>query len=146
METIEKSIDIDAPKEKVWAVLLEDTYNKDWLSVFSEGTRAKTDWIEGHKVRFTDKAGNGIVGRVLEKKPYEKLVFEYDGMLVAGNEDYDSDAAKSIKDARETYCLSDYDGRTRLKIASDIDDAHYGQMERQWEAALQRIAELAHAV
>ena len=146
MKTIEKSIDIDAPKEKVWAVLVEEMYNKDWFSIFSDGTIARTDWIEGHKVSFVNKAGDGIVGRILEKKPYEKLVYEYDGMIAGGNEDYESDLALATKGTREIYTLREHGGKTRLQVEVDIDDAHHAGMDRSWEAAMQRIAELARSV
>lgn len=146
MKTIKKEIEISAPREKVWAVLLEDAYNRDWYSLFSEGTTAQTDWIEGHKVSFTDKSNNGIIGKIARKKPYEKLSFVYDGLVLNGTEDYDSDMAKAMKGAEETYRLSDNDGKTVLSVSCDMDDDHYDEMDRKWETALQRISELAHAV
>jgi len=146
MKTIEKEIEITAPREKVWTVLLDDTYNKDWYSLFSEGTTAKTDWIEGHKVIFTDKSNNGIVGKIARKKPYEKLQFVYEGIVVNGTEDYDSDLAKQYNGAEETYRLTDNNGNTILSISCDMDDTMYDEMARKWETALQRISELSHAV
>jgi uncharacterized protein YndB with AHSA1/START domain len=146
MKTIKKEIEITAPKEKVWAVLLDETYNKDWYSLFSEGTTAQSDWIEGHKITFTDKTNNGIVGKIARKKPYEKLQFVYDGIVVNGTEDYDSEMAKTYKGAEETYRLSDQNGKTLLSVSCDMDDDMYEEMERKWETALQRISELSHAV
>ncbi len=146
MKTIKKEIEISAPKEKVWAVLLEDTYNKDWYSLFSEGTTAKTDWIEGHKVIFTDKTNNGIVGRIARKKPYEKLQFVYEGFVINGTEDYDSDLAKQYKGAEETYRLEGDGDKTILSVSVDMGDYMYDEMNRKWETALQRISELSHAI
>jgi uncharacterized protein YndB with AHSA1/START domain len=146
MKTIEKSIEITAPKEKVWAVLLEDNYSKDWLSHFGEGMSVQTDWIEGHKVIFSDKSNNGLVGKIARKKPYEKLQFVYDGMIVNGTEDYESEVAKTMKGVEETYRLSDQNGNTLLSISCDMDDEYYDSMSRAWESALQRISELSHAV
>jgi len=146
MKTIKKEIEISAPREKVWAVLLDETYNSDWYSIFSEGTTAKSDWIEGHKISFTNKTGSGIVGKIARKKPYEKLQFVYDGMIVNGTEDYDSPMAKSVIGIEETYRLSDKNGNTLLEISCDMVDEHFDEMSRLWEAALQRISELSHAV
>lgn len=146
MKTIRKEIEIAAPKEKVWTVLLDDTYNRDWYSLFSEGTTAQTDWIEGHKVTFTDKSNNGIVGKIARKKPYEKLQFVFEGIVVNGTEDYESDLAKQYNGAEETYRLSDNNGNTTLSISCDMDEDMYDEMSRKWESVLQRISELSHAV
>lgn len=44
MKTLEKTIDIHAPKEKVWDVLTEDKYTPEWYVAFSEGAHAIADW------------------------------------------------------------------------------------------------------
>lgn len=146
MKTIRKEIEITAPKEKVWTVLLDDTYNKDWYALFSEGTTAQSDWIEGHKITFTDKSNNGMVGTIARKKPYEKLSFVFDGLVVNGTEDYDSEIAKQFKGAEETYRLESKGDNTILSISADMDEEMYDEMDRKWETALQRISELSHAV
>jgi hypothetical protein len=146
MKTIKKEIEITAPREKVWTVLLDDTYTKDWYALFTEGTTAQSDWIEGHKIKFTDNANNGIVGHIARKKPYEKLSFVYDGFVMNGVEDYDSALAKQFKGAEETYRLEDKDGNTVLSISCDMNEEMYDEMSRKWETALQRISELSQAV
>jgi len=146
MNTIKKSIEITAPKDKVWAVLLEDSYNRDWFSAFGEGLSADTDWVEGHKVAFMDKARNGIFGKVVTKLPYEKLSIMYEGLVVNGEEDYDSENAKAVNGSEETYELSEENGNTWLSVSSDTDEKNYEWMNAAWEKALQRISELSHAI
>ena len=146
MKTIKKSIEISAPKESVWAVLLEDAYSRDWMSFFMPGTRAKTDWIEGHKIAFVDNSNNGIVGKITEKKPYERLVFTYDGMIYNGVEDFESENSKAMKGVTESYRLSSKEGATLLEIESGMDDDNFEEMSKAWESALQRISELSHAI
>jgi len=146
MNTIKKSIEITAPKDKVWAVLMEDSYNRDWFSAFGEGLFADTDWVEGHKVAFVDKNKNGIFGKVDTKLPYEKLSIVYEGMVVDGEEDSDSEDAKAVKGNSETYELSEENGNTWLSITSDTDEKNQEWMSAAWEKALQRISELSHAI
>ncbi len=146
MKTIKKSIEISAPREKVWIVLVEDSYNRDWYSLFSAGTFAKTDWIQGHKVVFTDNKNNGMIGKISVKHPYELLTISFDGIVRNGMEDYESDEAKSIKGTEETYRLSDSNGHTRLEVSADMSDEYFDEMSKAWENALQRISELSHAV
>jgi len=42
-QPIKKSIEINAPKEKVWDVLLSDSYTGIWYLAFGEGVHAETD-------------------------------------------------------------------------------------------------------
>lgn len=146
MKTIRKEIKIAAPKENVWTVLLDDNFTADWYALFSEGTTAKSDWIEGHRIEFTDKSNNGIFGTIARKKPYEKLSFVYDGFVFNGVEDTESPMAKAYKGSEETYWLSEEDGQTVLSVSCDMDDSMYEEMSAKWEVALQRISELATAV
>jgi hypothetical protein len=146
MKTIKKSIEISSPKESVWAVLMEDRYNRDWMAHFSPGTHAVTDWIVGHKVVFTDGSNRGIFGRIAEKRPYEYLEIEYDGMLLNGQEDFNSEESKAVKGSKETYSLSAGHGNTVLSITSDMDEKYFDHMAATWDSALQRISELSHTI
>ena len=146
MKTIKKEIAISAPKEKVWAILMDDNYNRDWYSIFSPGTYAKTDWIEGHKVRFIDETENGMLGRITSKKPYEYMSIVYDGIVSDGNDDEESPMAVAMKGAQEIYELKDNNGVTTLSISADMDDEYYEEMSDSWEKALQRILELTIAM
>jgi len=58
---MEFSINIEAPKEKVWNTLWNDQTYREWTSAFAEGSRAETDWKKGSRVLFTDGKGSGMV-------------------------------------------------------------------------------------
>lgn len=146
MKTIQKTKQINAPKEKVWNVLLEDAYNRIWMAEFMEGSHAKTDWIVGHKVRFLDNNDNGLVGRIITKQPYEAIEMEYDGEVKNGQDDLDSDMARQMKGSRENYYLSEENGVTTLKIESDMDDNWIEMMSAAWDRALDKIEELSISV
>ena len=51
MEKQEFKISINAPREKVWEVLWNDTTYPAWTAVFSEGSHAVTDWKTRRVVR-----------------------------------------------------------------------------------------------
>ena len=144
METqIKKSVEINASSEKVWNVLILDEYNKEWYSAFSEGTHAETDWKVGSKVVFFDKSKDGMIGKIIENEPGKSLVIEYDGVIMQGLEDYDSEVAKKVKGGQESYILTDVDGATNLAISSDMDPEYYEMMSEQWDVALEKIKTLA---
>ena len=146
MKTMQKSKEINAPKEKVWNVLLEDEYNRIWMAEFMEGSHAKTDWIVGHKVRFLDNNNNGLVGRIITKQPYDTIEMEYDGEVKNGEDDLDSEMAQQMKGSRENYYLSEHNGVTTLKVEVDMGDDWYQMMSDAWDKALDKIDELAISV
>jgi uncharacterized protein YndB with AHSA1/START domain len=142
-QTIKKTIDIQAPKEKVWAVLFNDEYTRIWYAEFSEGTYAQTDWQQGSKAVFRDKSGFGMVGTIVTNKQYEKLSIEFQGVFTDGKEDYESADAQQVKGARETYILAERDGATQVSIESDMAEEHFESMSASWERALQKVKELS---
>src|SRR3712207_3913740 len=94
---IKKSIQINAQKEKIWDILLQDKYNRIWFAEFSPGAFAETNWQEGSKVVFNDDSGSGIIGTIVANQ-FGKIIFiEYHGILKANTEDYDSKEAQEVK-------------------------------------------------
>ena len=140
---IEKSITIDAPAEKVWEVLFTQELNKIWFAEFSEGTQAYTDWQVGSKAVFKDDSGSGIVGRITVNKLHEEMVIEYDGMIMNGKEDFDSEDAKNMKGINETYKLVTDGPQTRLDVTVDMDPEYFEMMSDSWDRAMDIIKELA---
>jgi len=143
LELIEKSITIDAPAEKVWEVLFTQELNKIWFAEFSQGTQAYTDWQVGSKVVFKDDSESGIFGRIIVNKLHEEMVIEYDGMIMNGKEDFDSEDAKSMKGVKETYKLKGDGPQTRLDVTVDMDPEYFEMMSESWDRALDIIRELA---
>ncbi|RYD87784.1 MAG: SRPBCC domain-containing protein [Sphingobacteriales bacterium] len=143
MKKIENTIEINAPKEKVWQVLTDEKYYLQWYAAFGEGSTAITDWQEGSKVIFTDGNGMGLIGKIAINRPNEELLIQMTGMLVEGAEDYDSPEAKGLQQATEHYVLKDKDGITVLHTAADMDESFYDMMSAAWDAAKEKIKELA---
>jgi uncharacterized protein YndB with AHSA1/START domain len=144
--TIRKSITINAPKEHVWEAMMQDKYYQEWTAAFSEGSHVETDWELGSKAVFTDKSGNGIVGRVVEKVPYKQLAVEFEGLVHEGREDYESEGARQVKGSRESYLLTEEHGSTRLDTSSEMGEEYYEQMSQAWDRALQKLKHLAEGL
>jgi uncharacterized protein YndB with AHSA1/START domain len=143
MKVIKKSIVINAPKETVWEVLLQDKYNTQWYAAFNPGTKATTDWQLGSRATFTDNNNAGITGIITENKPYEILAMEYDGEVVNNVPVFDSEMANLMKGSKEVYILAEKDGRTQLDISLDMGEDYFDMMSEQWEKALEIIKELS---
>lgn len=145
METmlIKKSIDIHAPKEKIWNVLMDDHYSRQWYAEFSAGTYAETDWNEGSKVVFQDDSKSGIIGIIESNKPGEELIIEYTGMLRNGIEDFESPDAQLVKGFRECYWLTENGDNIRLDIESDMGSEYFEMMSEAWDKALLKIKDFS---
>jgi uncharacterized protein YndB with AHSA1/START domain len=143
LKSIVKSIDIVASAEKIWEVLFTDDYIKEWYTAFGEGIMADTDWKSGSKAVFADTKGNGIFGRIVENVEEKNLVIEYDGYIVNGLEDLESEGAKATKGARETYTLHPKTNSNQLVVTCDMEENIYDHMSACWENALKKIKTLA---
>lgn len=143
MEKQQFNITIDAPKEKVWKTLWDDTTYRKWTSAFMEGSYAKSDWKEGSRILFLSPKGEGMVAIIAAKKPNEFMSFKHIGMVKDGVEDLDSDDVKSWAGALENYTLKAVDGKTELIVESDTNDEYKEMFENIWPKALANVKELA---
>ena len=90
VRTIAQSIEMQAPRERVWDVLVQDETYRQWAAEFMPGSYAETDWQAGSKVAFRDPNGTGVIGRIVTSERPECLDIEYDGLLVDGRDDIES--------------------------------------------------------
>jgi uncharacterized protein YndB with AHSA1/START domain len=143
MEKQKFSIAIDAPKEKVWETLWNDSTYRQWTAPFSPDSHAITDWRQGSKVLFTDGKGSGMVARIAENKPNEFMSIEHLGMVKNGVEDTTSDEVKSWAGAHEDYYLKTVDGKTQLEVVMDLNEEYAAMFKDIWPKALAKLKELA---
>ncbi|WP_207533421.1 SRPBCC family protein [Desertivirga arenae] len=143
VESIKRTLTLNAPKEKVWEVLTKDEYTREWYKEFSEGSHAKSDWREGSKITFQDLSGQGIIGVITVLQPHEHLEFRYNGILNKGVEDFESEEAVAVKGFKELYLIKETDGVCTLKIESDMNEEYVQMMEEAWDRALKVLKTLA---
>ena len=146
MGKMQFKIDIQAPKEKVWETLWNDSTYRQWTAPFAEGSRAETDWKEGSKVLFTDGKGSGMVSVIEQKKPNEFMSFKHLGTVVDGVEDLDNEKNKPWAGALENYTLKPMDGKTELSVDMDfsgLSPEMTNYFEQAWPKALDKLKEVA---
>ncbi len=148
MQKLEKTIFINAPKEKVWDIMLgKDTY-EEWTKVFCPTSTYEGDWSEGSKMLFlgTDENGEnegGMVSRVAKNVPYEYISVEHLGIIEKGVEDTTSEKAKSWAPAFENYTFNEKYGGTEVAVDQDLDDKYIKEFGEMWDKALEKLKELA---
>ncbi len=141
--TIKKSIEIDAPKKKVWKVLSSPEYVNIWTSEFSEGSRVEGDLSIGGTVLYKDKEGNGLIGRVTDKKSNELLKVVFGGILNGGVEDPESVEHGKWNGCADTYMLSERNDVTVLSIESEVPEEYFEPFIPLWDKSLRKIKQLS---
>jgi uncharacterized protein YndB with AHSA1/START domain len=150
MEKIHLTTFINAPREKVWDVMLSDASYRDWTSAFNPGSYYEGSWEEGSEIRFLgpDMAGEGaggLVSRIAEIRPNEFVSIEHLGVIKNGVEDRSPEAMNGWAGALENYTFTEKDGGTELVIDQDMSAEERPTMEAMWQNGLARIKELSEA-
>lgn len=144
---INVSIFINAPKEKIWSVLLDDKTYRKWTSVFMEGSYAEGNWEQGSKILFkgpqSDGTISGMVSRIKLHKPNEIITIEHNGIIKNNVEDTESEEAKKWGDSEETYRLEPKDSGNILYIEMDITEEYLEWFTATWQKAIDIIKELS---
>jgi uncharacterized protein YndB with AHSA1/START domain len=147
MERLHFSIDIEAPREKVWKTMLDDQTYREWTTAFMPGSFYDGDWSEGSKIRFLGPGEggklDGMVSRIKQNRPYEYVSIEHYGIVHDNVEDTTSDEVKKWAGAQENYIFDARNGRTELRIELDTHDDYKDMFQDMWPRALQKLKELS---
>jgi uncharacterized protein YndB with AHSA1/START domain len=134
MPTIEKSIEIDAPIEKVYEVLTNPKLVRGWANAFSEGTYAETDWQPGSTIEWKDKNGYlGAKGVVMENEPPRRITVAY-------YDDVKDGPPNQPGQYKEVYLVQP--GQLNIK-AGTLSEGDIKVHEPLWDKAIRLIKELA---
>lgn len=138
MDTLKFTVDIDAPREKVWKTLWDDSTYGKWTSAFSEGSYAESDWKEGSKIRFLTPDGHGMHSVIDRLVPNEQMKFRHNGEIKNGVE-----AEASWQGAMESYYLSDKNGGTEVSVELDAVGEFKDFFNESFPKALQLLKQIA---
>ena len=148
MNKLHFAIDVNAPKQKVWDTMLQDSTYREWTRPFNQnGSWYEGDWNAGSTIRFLgpDDSGKvmGMVARIRENRPHEYVSIEHVGMINDGKEDTTSDEAQKWRPALENYTFSEKNGVTRVSVDVDTQEEYKEMFEEMWPKALQELKRLA---
>lgn len=147
MKTLQFSIDIQAPAQKVWDLLWNPSTYSKWTSSFNPedptGGSIQSDWQVGGKTLFLDNAGNGMVSTIKSlHEPYD-VVFEHRGNVENGQEDITSEKVKDWAGALEEYHLSESGGVTTLHASVQTEEEWVSMMTDGFNDGLETVKKLA---
>ncbi|ESU26342.1 hypothetical protein FLJC2902T_28250 [Flavobacterium limnosediminis JC2902] len=145
MKKVKFTVAIDAPREKVWNVLWNDDTYKKWTSVFSEGSKAVSDWKEGSKIHFLDANNNGMYSMISKYVDNETMNFTHIGNIKNGEEQPQDETTQSWSGCTENYLLTDASGGTLLSVEMDMTEEFINYFNEKFPLALDFVKKLAEA-
>lgn len=149
MKTIQSTIQIQAPAEKVWQVLWNTSTNRQWARAFGEGMYYSSDWEEGGKVTLSNEEGTGGFGVIEKKIPNQLLRIREKGWIENWKAlpiDYSVPVnGKNLKweAGIGEYRLTENDGETELQVEIELGDDWAMILAPVFPAALKLIKEIA---
>lgn len=138
MQTLNYSIEIRAPKEKVWwSMLGKDGYRK-WTAVFDPGSHYEGTWEEGSKMKLLNRNGDGMVSEVVANNLFELVSLMHYRSIKDGIEQ-DGEPDPDRYPAFEDYEFSETHGITRVRVSVDSPDDYVNMMDDLFPKALQKL-------
>jgi hypothetical protein len=143
MKKLHYSITIQAPKEKVWDMMLHDTTYRVWSEPFARGSHFVGSWEKGSEIKFMapdERTGelSGMICKVAEHKPYEFISLEFSD-VINGSEDDN----KEWLGAHENYTFREVNGATELSIDTEAEDEYVPLFDNSWPKALRKLKDIA---
>jgi len=144
MQTIEHSIDINAPKENVWQALWSDQSLRDWASIIDEGTYMDGSLQEGNEVNFISSvSGYGVVSKVEKIIPNKYISFMQIADIKVGKDGTLQKRDRQWTGGKESYEIEEKDGKVALSIKQETPDELVEYFKVKIPQALQRVKTLA---
>lgn len=141
MKKIEKSISINATKEKVWETLWSSSTYGDWTNAIDEGMYMKGSLEEGKEIQFISSInGYGVTSLVDKLIPNEYILFKH-------KTDTKGNGLEKRKDewtgGTESYSLVEKNGVTHMIVKMDVPIEMEELFNEQLPKALERIKKLS---
>ncbi len=143
MTDLHYSIEIGAPREKVWDVMLGDATYREWTEVFMPGSYYEGDWSKGSKMLFLGPGNEGekdggMSAMVEENRSEEFISLKHHAEIRDGVE------VPLETVGFENYTFEDVDGRTKVSIdLLGLPDEYAEMFNEAWPKALEKLKEIA---
>jgi uncharacterized protein YndB with AHSA1/START domain len=138
MQKQQFSIEIKAPRERVWNTLWEDKTFRDWANIIDEGMYMEGVIREGNEVQFISPTGYGVTSLIEKLVQNELVSFRH----MADTKD-NGEREKEWTGGEENYSLAENDGITTLTVDIDVPPGQEENFKNRLPKALERVKFLA---
>ena len=141
MQKMQFSIEIEAPREKVWHTLWGDKTFRDWGSIIDEGQYMEGVLAEGNEVQFISSENGLGVTSVIEKLiPHEYIAFkQVADTMDSGKQERE----KEWTGGTESFELVEKNNVTNLTVNIDVPSGLEEIFQDRFPKALERVKVLA---
>ncbi len=140
MKEMKFTIEINAPKEKVWNTLWQDGTLREWAGIVDPGTYMIGELKEGSTVQFNSAEGYGVTSYVAKLELNEYVLFKHKADTKDGGEKNREDQWTG---GNESYTLIEKNGTTTLTLMFDVPEELEQFMNERYPKALSRLKELS---
>jgi len=146
METINHTVRIHAPAQKVWSMMLApDTY-RQWTAAAWPGSYYEGTWAKDARIRFICEDGSGTMAHIISFEPYTRIVAEHIALLLTGGvQDNASELAKDWIGTTEEYHFTELNGVTTLTTTLRTAPAFAPMFEKGFPIAMEALRSLCEA-
>jgi uncharacterized protein YndB with AHSA1/START domain len=148
MNNLHFSIEIQAPKQRVWDVMLTKETYQQWTEPFHPGSTFEGSWEEGSEIHFVSTNSNeagGMICKVVVNKPYEYISLETLGEIVNGKLNTDTASLDLWAGAHENYTFGESNGTTTLTVDlldGTMPEEMMKMFEQMWPQALKKLKQI----
>jgi hypothetical protein len=147
MKTLNYSVSIKAPVEKVWTKMLEDEGYRQWTAAFHPGSYYKGKFEKGAEIRFIgpDEKGNeqGMFSMIKELRKHEFVSIEHQGLIKDGQVDTTSEDVRKWAPSYENYSFSRSGEETKVDVEMQSPDEYADHFDQMWPNALAKLKEIS---
>lgn len=147
MEKLHYTITINAPKEHVWHMMLDDKPYREWTLPFNAtGSYYEGKWEEGSDMLFlgpeADGSVSGMYSRVAAARPYDFVSIEHLGEIRKG-ERHSWPTEMADSSIFENYTFVEKDGATEVLVELDSNEQFKAMFDEMWPKALLKLKEIS---
>lgn len=140
MKEIRFTVEIHAPKEKIWDTLWQDETFRQWAGIIDPGTHMVGELKEGGEVQFISANGYGVTSLVEKLAPNDFLLLRHSADTQDSGK---QEREKQWTGGAECYTLAEKDDTTTLTVAFDVPPELEEEFRASYPKALERIKSLA---
>jgi len=147
MRKILQSIEINAPREVVWAAIINDHKYRLWTAAFEPTSHFVGGWQKGDKIKFlgSDDQGRqmGMAAEIAASDHLKFISIHILGLASGDTVDTDSEYARQWAPAFENYHFEAVtDQITKFSVDVDTNEDFFESMNESWTQALLKLKEV----
>lgn len=147
MKTLTYSIQINKPRDVVFATMLDKAAYTQWAAAWGEGMAYEGEWKVGAHVSFFDTTQGGTKAIIEAIEPNEYIKMQHVAMVNPERVEIeltDEMMQKWIGSREEYYFKEDADGVTTLEVVMVADEV-FEEMMEAWPKALMLLKEVCES-